>query len=127
VNEAHHPNRCVQKGNRRISARDDPKENSEDRQMKEKKLKPQSLADLAKDWGIDYQTFKIKSELIDVLRRHCQENDISQRKLASMVPGLTQDRISKIFSGQVGHMTIDKLVAILSMLKIKVSVSAKAA
>jgi predicted XRE-type DNA-binding protein len=95
--------------------------------MKEKKLKPQSLAELAKDWGIDYQTFKIKSELIDVLKKYCQENEISQRKLASMVPGLSQDRISKIFSGQVGHMTIDKLVAILSTLKIKVSVSAKAA
>jgi predicted XRE-type DNA-binding protein len=95
--------------------------------MKKKILKSQSLAELAKDWGIDYQTFKIKSELIDVLRKHCQENEISQRKLASMVPGLTQDRVSKIFSGQVGHMTIDKLVAILSALKIKVSVSAKAA
>lgn len=92
--------------------------------MKEKKLKPQSLAELAKDWGIDYQTFKIKSELIDVLRRHCQENEISQRKLASMVPGLSQDRVSKIFSGQVGHMTLDKLIAILSTLKIKVSVKA---
>lgn len=95
--------------------------------MKEKQLKPQSLTELAKDWGIDYQTFKIKSELIDVLKKHCQENEISQRKLASIVPGLTQDRVSKIFSGQVGHMTIDKLVTILSALKIKVSVSAKAA
>jgi predicted XRE-type DNA-binding protein len=95
--------------------------------MKEKKLKAQSPAELAKDWGIDYQTFKIKSELIDVLKKYCQENEISQRKLASMVPGLSQDRISKIFSGQVGHMTIDKLVTILSTLKIKVSVSARAA
>lgn len=92
--------------------------------MKKKKLKPQSLAELAKDWGIDYQTFKIKSELIDVLKKYCHENEISQRKLASMVPGLTQDRISKIFSGQVSHMTIDKLIAILSALKIKVLVKA---
>lgn len=95
--------------------------------MKDKKLKPQSLADVAKDWGIDYQTFKIKSELIDVIKKHCEENGISQRKLASMVSGLSQDRVSKIFSGQVGHMTIDKLIAIMSSLKIKVSVSAKAA
>jgi predicted XRE-type DNA-binding protein len=95
--------------------------------MKEKKLKPQSLADVAKDWGIDYQTFKIKSELINVIKKHCEDNGISQRKLASMVPGLSQDRVSKIFSGQVGHMTIDKLVAIMSSLKLKVSVSARAA
>ena len=92
--------------------------------MRERKLKSQSLAELAKDWGIDYQTFKIKSELVDVLKKYCQENEISQRKLASMVPGLTQDRVSKIFSGQVGHMTIDKLVTILSNLKIKVTVRA---
>jgi predicted XRE-type DNA-binding protein len=95
--------------------------------MKEKKLKPQSLAEVSKEWGIDYQTFKIKSELIDVIKKYCKENGISQRKLAMMVPGLTQDRVSKIFSGQVGHMTIDKLVGIMSSLKIKVSVSAKAA
>ena len=95
--------------------------------MKEKKLKSQSIAELANDWGIDYQTFKIKSELINVLKEYCEENQISQRKLAQMVPGLSQDRISKIFSGQVGHMTIDKLVAILSTLRIKVLVSTKAA
>lgn len=45
----------------------------------------------------------------------------------AMVPGLSQDRVSKIFSGQVGHMTIDKLVEILSSLKFKVAVKAKAA
>jgi predicted XRE-type DNA-binding protein len=95
--------------------------------MKEKTLSPQSLNELAKEWGIDYQTFKIKTELIDLIKRHCLENKISQRKLASLVSGLTQDRVSKIFSGQVGHMTIDKLVSIMSVLKIKVSFIAKAA
>lgn len=95
--------------------------------MKHEKLKPMSIEELAENWGIDYQTYKIKAQLVDVLRSYCKEQGISQRKLASIVPGLTQDRVSKIFSGQVGHMTIDKLVAILSALKFKVSVSAKAA
>ncbi|MFI5305413.1 MAG: hypothetical protein ACHQYP_11550 [Nitrospiria bacterium] len=95
--------------------------------MKEKTLTPQSLVEIAKEWGIDYQTFKIKTELIDLIKKYCLENNISQRKLASLVPGLTQDRVSKIFSGQVGHMTIDKLVSIMSVLKIKVSFIAKAA
>ena len=95
--------------------------------MKEKKLKRQTMAELASEWGIDFQAFLIKSELIEVLRNYCRENEITQRKLASMVPGLSQDRVSKIFSGQVGHMTIDKLVTILSTLNIKVSVSTKAA
>lgn len=40
--------------------------------MKEKKHKAQSLEELAADWGIDYQAFKIKSELIDVIRTHCE-------------------------------------------------------
>ncbi len=92
--------------------------------MKERKQKTQSLKELAEDWGIDYQAFKIKTELIDVIKAHCEQEGISQRKLASIVPGLTQDRVSKIFSGQVGHMTIDKLVAIASALEIKVSLKA---
>jgi len=95
--------------------------------MKTEKLKPQSLEGVAKDWGIDYQVFKIKSELIEAIKKYSEEHKISQRKLASMVSGLTQDRISKIFSGQVGHMTIDKLIEIMSALKIKVAVKAKAA
>ena len=89
--------------------------------MKTEKLKPQSLEELAKDWGIDYQVFKIKFELIEAIKEWCDSYEVSQRKLAAMVPGLSQDRLSRIFSGQVGHMTIDKLIEILSALKIKVS------
>ena len=95
--------------------------------MRTEKLKTQSLEEVAKDWGIDYQVFKIKSDLIKTISDYCEENEVSQRKLAAMVTGLSQDRISKIFSGQVGHMTIDKLVEILSVLKFKVAVKAKAA
>ncbi|MBI3017886.1 MAG: helix-turn-helix transcriptional regulator [Deltaproteobacteria bacterium] len=62
-----------------------------------------------------------------VIRDYCKEHKISQRKLAKMVPGLTQDRVSKIFSGLVGHMTVDKLLAILSALQIKVSLVTKKA
>jgi len=95
--------------------------------MSRAKVKIQSLEELAQDWGIDYQVFRIKKELIDMIKRHCSEHSLSQRKLASKVPGLSQDRVSKIFSGQVGHMTIDKLVEILSHLKVKVAVRTKAA
>jgi len=95
--------------------------------MKTEKLKAQALEEVAKEWGIDYQVFKIKTDLIETIKEYCDENEISQRKLASMVPGLTQDRVSKIFSGQVGHMTIDKLVEIFSALKIKIAIKAKAA
>ncbi|MFM8314540.1 MAG: XRE family transcriptional regulator [Deltaproteobacteria bacterium] len=92
--------------------------------MKARKSKAQTLEEVAKDWGIDYQAFTIKSELIDIIKTTCEEQGISQRKLASMVPGLTQDRVSKIFSGQVGHMTIDKLITIASALEIKVTMKA---
>ena len=95
--------------------------------MKKYQNKPQSLKEIAAEWGIDYQTFIIKTNLIDTVKAYCKEHEISQRSLAKMVPGLTQDRVSKIFSGQVGHMTIDKLIAILSALKIKISLTAKAA
>jgi len=96
--------------------------------MKKKPWKSQSIKELAEDWGIDYQTFKIKVKLTKTIKKYCKDQGISQRQLAKIVPGLTQDRISKIFSGQVGHMTIDKLIAIMSVLKIKVSITtAKAA
>lgn len=94
---------------------------------KKSKLKSQDIKSLADDWGIDYQTFTIKMELVDTIKQHCEKCNISQRKLASMVEGLTQDRISKIFSGQVGHMTIDKLVQILSALDYQIKIKAKAA
>ena len=87
------------------------------------KMKTLSLEKLAQSWNIDYQTFKIKVALINTLKKYCATHNISQRKLAKLVPGLTQDRISKIFSGQVGHMTIDKLIFILSILKVKASIS----
>lgn len=95
--------------------------------MKKEKIKAQTLEEIAKDWGIDYQVFRIKMGLIDTIKKYCLNEEISQRKLAGMVPGLTQDRVSKIFSGQVGHMTIDKLIEILSVLKFKIKVMAKAA
>lgn len=93
--------------------------------MKTEKLKTMTLKELAEDWGIDYQVFKIKQELVTSIKKVCEKENISQRKLASMVDGLTQDRVSKIFSGQVGHMTIDKMVEILSALHIKLEVKTK--
>jgi predicted XRE-type DNA-binding protein len=93
--------------------------------MKKEKLKPQSLESVASDWGIDYQVYLLKKKLIDKIKKICEENEISQRKLAKMVDGLSQDRISKIFTGQVGHMTLDKLVEILSALKVKVDFKLK--
>lgn len=95
--------------------------------MKAERIKLQSLKELAEDWGIDYQVFKIKRDLINTIRQYCKEHAITQRKLASMVPGLTQDRVSKIFSGQVGHMTVDKLIHILSALRFRIDVKTKAA
>lgn len=93
--------------------------------MKKEKLKHQSLESVASDWGIDYQVFVLKTKLIEKIKEICEENEISQRKLAKMVDGLSQDRISKIFTGQVGHMTLDKLVEILSALKVKVDFKLK--
>ena len=82
------------------------------------------LLKLAKTWGLDYQVAKVKSELIEVIREQCQKKKITQRQLARLVPGLSQDRVSKIFNGHLGHMSIDKLVEINSALKIKVSIKA---
>lgn len=94
---------------------------------KEKLIFHDSIADLARSWGINYEVLQIKAELASSLKKHCQKHKISQRALAKMVPGLTQDRVSKVFSGMVGHMTIDKLVEIHSALGLSVTVKCKAA
>lgn len=95
--------------------------------MKKEKLEMTSIKEFADDIGVDYEVLKIKQKLVIKIKAHCEKNNISQRSLAKQVPGLTQDRISKIFSDRVGSMTIDKLVQILSTLNIKVSVSMKKA
>ena len=95
--------------------------------MRKDKLKTVTLREFAEEIGINHETLKIKKKLVGRIKSHCEENNISQRALARMVPGLTQDRVSRIFNGMVGGMTIDKLIQILSALKIKASLSLKKA
>lgn len=95
--------------------------------MKKEKLKKIKLKELAEESGINYQVFRIKRELVKIIKSHCDKEKVSQRALAKIVPGLTQDRISKIFNGQVGRMTIDKLIQILDCLNIKLKITSKKA
>ncbi|HAG90970.1 MAG TPA: hypothetical protein DCL41_03820 [Bdellovibrionales bacterium] len=80
---------------------------------------------MAKIKRTDYQLVQVKAKLIEKIKSECEGRGISQRKLASLVPGLTHDRISKIFNGQLGHMTVDKLIEILSHLDIRADISFK--
>lgn len=89
-------------------------------------IRSKSLQDLAADWGVDLQVVKIKTFLINLIRIHCTKKNISEKDLASMVPGLTKEKVSKILSGQVGHITIDKLIEITSVLKYEITIKAKA-
>ena len=86
------------------------------------KIKTTDIKGFAEMMGVDYQLIQLKVKLIDKIKTECEERKISQRKLAGLVPGLTHDRISKIFNGQVGHMTADKLIEILSCLNIKAKI-----
>jgi predicted XRE-type DNA-binding protein len=91
--------------------------------MKKKpKLTIHNVWQYVQEWNVEFQILKIKSEMIETIKKYCKQNKISQRKLAAMVPGLTQDRVSKIFSGKNDHMTIDKLVEILTSLQMAVSI-----
>jgi len=89
------------------------------------KSKATDLKGFAEMMGVDYQLIQVKSKLIEKIKSECENRNISQRKLAGLVPGLTHDRISKIFNGQVGHMTVDKLIEILSHLDICANISFK--
>lgn len=86
------------------------------------KAKESELKKLAEVMGVDYQLIQLKSKLIEKIKVECEKHSISQRKLAVLVPGLTHDRVSKIFNGQIGHMTVDKLIEILSCLDIKTNI-----
>jgi predicted XRE-type DNA-binding protein len=95
--------------------------------MNKNEIKTMSINEFAADLGVDPEVVKIKLKLVNKIKAHCKKNKVSQRSLAKLVTGLSQDRISRIFNDQVGGMTIDKLVQILSALKIKVNISLKSA
>ncbi len=90
-----------------------------------KSVKTTDLKGFAEMMGVDYQLVVLKSQIIEAVKKECDAKEISQRQLARMVPGLTHDRISKIFNGQIGHMTLDKLVEILSYLNITAALKLK--
>lgn len=91
--------------------------------MKKIKTTEVSIEKFCQEFGVDYQVIKIKSKLIDKIKDHCHKHKISQRKLAALVPGLTHDRVNKIFKGLIGHMTVDKLLQIAHALEINVNIS----
>ncbi len=86
-------------------------------------LKTTDLKSFAAMLGVNVHLIEVKAKLTDRIKLECVKRKISQRQLAKMVPGLTHDRVSKIFSGQVGHMTVDKLIEILTCLNITTNVS----
>lgn len=86
------------------------------------KKTPKQFAEMM---GVDHQLIVMKSQIIDKIKSECDAKKISQRQLAKMVPGLTHDRLSKVFNGQLSHMTLDKLVEILSTLNIIVVLKLK--
>ena len=92
-----------------------------------KNAKKVDLKEFAEMMGVNYYVVQVKGELIDKIKAECKAKNISQRELARIVPGLTHDRISKIFNGQLGHMSIDKLIEILNYLNIRINLSFKKA
>lgn len=89
---------------------------------------PMTMKQFVEATGACYETMMIKWELVGAIKSHCEAHKISQRKLASMVPGLTQDRVSHFFNyGTSGGITIDKLIEIAAALGIKFKLVRKAA
>lgn len=74
--------------------------------------------------GVNYDMLVMKGEIVDAIKAHCRKRKISQRMLAAMVPGLTQDRVSKFYNSTTGGgITIDKLLEITSALKLRVKIA----
>jgi hypothetical protein len=47
---------------------------------KKEKLIPQTLSEVAKDWSIDYQVFKIKTQLVETIKGHCEKTQSQPKK-----------------------------------------------
>lgn len=90
---------------------------------KKPKLTIKNMGVHVQEWKLEIEVLRIKRELIEAIQAHCKKHEFTQRELAAMVPGLTQDRVSKIFSGKHGHMTIDKLVEVTTTLDLEISLS----
>lgn len=87
--------------------------------MKEKLIFVKSSEELSARLGINHQVYEIKRKLADAIRQVCLQEGISQRNLAKLVPGMSQDRVSKIQRGLTGGMTIDKMIEIADALDLK--------
>ena len=92
-----------------------------------KSSKKVNIREFAEMMNVNYHVVQVKAKLIDKIKAECEIKDISQRELARIVPGLTHDRVSKIFNGQLGHMSIDKLIEILNSLDVRINLSFKKA
>jgi predicted XRE-type DNA-binding protein len=79
-----------------------------------------SIEEFAERSGVSLEAMRIKAEMVKNIRSHCERLGISQRRLASMVPGLQQERVSNIYRMEGAGTSIDKLVAIAHALKLKV-------
>lgn len=83
-------------------------------------IRSYTIEEFAKASGVSLEAMRIKAEMVKKIRSHCEKHGISQRKLASMVPGLQQERVSNIYRQEGAGTSIDKLVAIAHALKLKV-------
>jgi|GEM_PF-3705367 len=95
--------------------------------MKKEKIYSGTIKDFCEATGGDYELMMMKTTVIDAIRAHTKKYKISQRKLASMLPGLTQDRVSKMYRGLSGGMTLDKLTQVAKALNLRVTLTVKEA
>lgn len=88
---------------------------------------PMTMREFAERSGISYEAVRMHIELTDAIKVHCRKHGLSQRKLAGMVPGLTQDRVSDFFRFTTSGISLEKLLEIASVLKLKIRFSVRPA
>ena len=70
-------------------------------------------------------TARIKGELMDEIRNYIKSNNLKQGKAAELF-GVSQPRVSDIFTGKISKFTIDSLVGILSKVDIQIDIHSSA-
>jgi predicted XRE-type DNA-binding protein len=62
---------------------------------------------------------RAKADLMIAIREYIQENALSQKEAAEVL-GIDQPQVSRLLNGNIELFTIDKLLLMLSRIKIKV-------
>ena len=72
-------------------------------------MKFESVWDAIEDDPVKREIYKLRSELMHVIRQHVRSNELEQREVAGLLD-ISQRRVSKLMKGDFESFRLDSLV-----------------